>query len=52
MREWHAKLLADKTFPDFQVYIQIEFTKMVKRNRSTTGSVGKGIANKATEDKI
>ncbi len=52
MRKWHAKLLADKTFPNFQVYIQIEFTKMVKRNRSTDGSVGKGIANKATEDKI
>ncbi len=25
---------------------------MVKRNRSTAGSVRKGIANKATEDKI
>jgi hypothetical protein len=25
---------------------------MVKRNRSTAGSVGKGIANKATEEKI
>ena len=52
MREWHAKLSADKTFPNFRVYIQIEFTKMVKRNRSTARSVGKGIANKATEDKI
>ena len=52
MREWHAKLLADKTFPKFRVYIQIEFTKMIKRNRSTAGSVGKGIANKATEEKI
>ncbi len=52
MREWHAKLTADKTFPNFRVYIQVEFTKMVKRNRSTAGSVGKGIANKATEEKI
>ena len=52
MREWHAKLTADKTFPKFRVYIQVEFTKMVKRNRSTAGSVGKGIANKAMEDKI
>jgi hypothetical protein len=52
MREWHAKLSADKTFPNFRVYIQTEFTKMVKRNRSTTGSVGNGIANKATEEKI
>jgi hypothetical protein len=52
MREWHAKPSADKTFPNFRMYIQTEFTKMVKRNRSTTGSVGKGIANKATEEKI
>ena len=52
MREWHAKLSVDKTFPNFRVYIQTEFTKMIKRNRSTAGSVGKGIANKATEDKL
>ena len=52
MREWHAKPTADKTFSNFRVYIQIEFTKMVKRNRSTAGFVGKGIANVATEDKI
>ena len=44
--------LADKTFPNFRVYIQTEFTKIVKRNRSTAGSVGKGIVNKATEEKI
>ncbi len=30
MREWHAKLSADKTFPNFRVYIQTEFTKMIK----------------------
>jgi hypothetical protein len=49
MREWHAKTVADKTFPRFRVYIQNEYTKQVKRNRSTAGSVKKGIANKATE---
>ncbi len=49
MQEWHAKTLANKTFPNFCVYIQNEYTKQVKRNRSTAGSVGKGIANKATE---
>ncbi len=49
MQEWHAKMLANKTFPNFRVYIQNEYTKQVKRNRSTAGSVGKGIANKATE---
>jgi len=52
IREWHAKLSANKTFPNFHVYIQTEFTKMVKWNRSTAGSVGKGIANKATEEKF
>ena len=52
MREWHAKLAADKTFPKFRVYIQNEYTKQVKRNRSTAGSVGKGIANKAMEEKL
>ncbi len=49
MQEWHAKMLANKTFSNFRVYIQNKYTKQVKRNRSTTGSVGKGIANKATK---
>jgi hypothetical protein len=49
MQEWHAKTLANKTFPNFCVYIQNEYTKQIKHNRLTTGSVGKGIANKATE---
>jgi hypothetical protein len=52
MQEWHAKLLTDKTFPNFRVYIQNKYTKMVKWNRSTAGAVGKGIANKATEEKF
>ena len=43
MQEWHAKLSANKTFPNFHVYIQTEFTKMVKRNRLTAGSMGKGM---------
>jgi hypothetical protein len=49
IREWHAKMLANKTFPNFRVYIQNKYTKQVKRNRLTTGSIGKGIANKAME---
>jgi hypothetical protein len=49
MQEWHAKMLANKTFPNFRVYIQNKYTKQVKRNRSTAGSIGNGIANKATE---
>jgi hypothetical protein len=31
MQEWHAKLSVDKTFPNFHVYIQNKYTKMVKR---------------------
>ena len=52
MQELHDKLLVDKTFSNFCVYIQTEYTNMVKRNRLTAGSVGKGIANKAAEEKI
>ena len=52
MRKWHAQLLTAKTFPNFCAYIQNEYTKMVKQNRLTAGSVRKGIANTATEDKI
>jgi hypothetical protein len=40
MREWHAKLSVDKTFLNFRMYIQNEYTKMVKRDWSTTRSVG------------
>jgi hypothetical protein len=49
MREWHAKTLANKTFTNFHVYIQNKYTKQVKRNRLTAGSIRKGIANKVTE---
>jgi hypothetical protein len=34
------------------VYIQNEYTKQVKQNRSTAGSVKKGIANTVTEEGI
>jgi hypothetical protein len=42
-------MLANKTFPNFRVYIQNKYTKQVKRNRSTAGSIRKSIANKAIE---
>ncbi len=45
MQEWHAKTPANKTFLNFRVYIQNKYTKQVKHNRSTAGSVRKGIAN-------
>jgi hypothetical protein len=52
MREWHARPSTNKSFPKFRVYIQKEYTKQVKQNRSTAGSVKKGIANAATEEEI
>ena len=52
MQEWHTRLLTNKTFPKFRVYIQNEYTKQVKRNRSTAGSVKKRIANTVTKEGI
>jgi hypothetical protein len=52
MQEWHAKLSVDKTFTNFRMYIQTKYTKMVKGNRSTARSGGKGMANKVAEEKI
>jgi hypothetical protein len=33
MQEWHTKFLVDKTFPNFRMYIQTKYTKMIKWNR-------------------
>ena len=52
MQEWHAKLPTNKSFPKFRVYIQNEYTKQVKRNRSTAGSAKGGITNAVTEKGI
>ena len=44
----------ESPFPN-RVYFHLginKYTKQVKRNRSTAGSIGKGIANKAMEDKF
>ena len=46
------RLPTNKSFPKFRVYIQNEYTKQVKRNRSTAGSVQKGIANAVTKEVI
>jgi hypothetical protein len=51
MQEWHAKLLTIKTFSNFRVYIQNEYTKQVKGNQLPTGSVGKVIANTVADKK-
>ena len=52
MQEWHARLPTNKSFPKFRVCIQNEYTKQVKQNRSTAGSVKKGIANAVTKEGI
>ena len=38
MREWHAKVAADKTFPKFRVYIQDEYVDPQMK----TNSIRKG----------
>ena len=50
MRERHACTLTNKTFAKFRVFIESEYTKQLMQNRSTAGSVGKGIAYTATEE--
>ena len=52
LREWDIKATAQKTFANFRVFIQNEFAKRHKHNKSTAKSVGHGIANTATEDKV
>ena len=50
IRDWEAKPVADKTFKNFRPFIQREFTKRVKHDKTSAQSVGKGIANQARED--
>ena len=45
IREWKAKPAADQTFDNFRPFIQREFTKKTKHDKTTAKSVGQGIAN-------
>ena len=45
IREWKALPTSSKTFAKFRVYIQKEFGERRKHDKSTAGSVGRGIAN-------
>ena len=47
IREWKAKPAADQTFDNFRPFIQREFTKKTKHDKTTAKSVGRGIANHA-----
>lgn len=49
LRDWEAKPKSDKTFVNFRVFIQKEFGKQHKQNKTTAKSVGFGIANSVTD---
>ncbi len=49
LRDWEAKPKADQTFVNFRVFIQKEFGKQHKQNKTTAKSVGYGIANSITD---
>ena len=52
LREWETKPRADQTFVNFRVFVQKEFGKHNKQNKTTAKSVGHGIANSITDKEI
>jgi hypothetical protein len=50
IHEWEAKPAAEKTFKQFQVFIQKEYATRHKHNKATAKSVGHGIANSVTDE--
>jgi hypothetical protein len=52
LREWEVKPKADQTFANFRFFMQKEFGKHHKQNKSTTKSVGYGIANSITDKDV
>ncbi len=50
--ERDTKVVADKAFPNFQVFMQNEFSKHHKQNKSTAKSVGHGNTISITHKKI
>ena len=52
LRDWEAKPKADQTFANFRVIIQNEFGKQHLHNKTTSKSVGYGIANSVELDQI
>ena len=50
--DWHAKRATDKTFVNFRTFMQVEFGKHFKQNKSTAKSVGHGIANSVTDKQV
>lgn len=52
LREWKALPTTSKSFAKFRVYIQKEFGERRKHDKSTAGSVGRGIANSVTDKQV
>ena len=52
LREWEAKPKANQTFANFRVFMQKEFGKQYKQNKTTAESVGNGIANNITDKEV
>jgi len=52
LREWEVKPKADQTFANFRIFMQKEFGKHHKQNKTTAKAVGYGIANTLTDNSI
>lgn len=52
LREWKALPTTSKSFAKFRVYIQKEFGERRKHDKSTAGSVRRGIANSVTDKQV
>jgi hypothetical protein len=52
IREWKALPTTSKTVAKFPVYIQKEFRERRKHDKSTAGSVGRGIANSVIDKQV
>jgi hypothetical protein len=52
LREWEVKPKVDQTFTNFRVFMQKEFGKHHKQNKTTAKLVGFGISNSVTDKDI
>ncbi len=52
LHNWEAKPKSDQTFVNFRVFVQKEFGKHNKQNKTTAKSVGHGIANSITDKEV
>jgi hypothetical protein len=50
--EWEVKPTADQTFANFRIFMQKEFGKHHKQNKTTAKLVGYGIANSITNNAV